>query len=274
MKSKELYPQVFSRHAEAYKRRLDDIMARGEARGRLRMIELAGARPGMTVLDLACGPGNMTRLLASRVQPSGRVIGVDLARGMIDLARHEQPRRVWFAVMDIERLGLSDGAFDSVVCGHGLQFAPHLGRALREARRVLRPAGVLAASVPAPARDDSVWKLVDRVVDSRLPPGPKAVDDAATRATVNDPDAFRAAALEAGFASASVEVVEEQVVWQSAAELVSMFMGWWQCASRLETMDPAFRQSFLAEATAAVSRVYPGVITTYGRNHVLHAIAA
>jgi hypothetical protein len=47
LKSKDLYPAVFSRHAVAYQRRLDEIMARGEARGRSRAIELVDAQPGM-----------------------------------------------------------------------------------------------------------------------------------------------------------------------------------------------------------------------------------
>ena len=237
------------------------------------MIELAGARPGMTVLDLACGPGNMTRLLAARVQPAGRVLGVDLARGMIELANRKRPRHARFAVMDIEHLGLPDGAFDSAVCGHGFQFAPDLDRALREARRVLKPTGVLAASVPAAVRDDSVWELIDRVAYRYLPPAPKAVDESATRKTVADPAAFRAAALDAGFALASVEVVEEEVVWQSAEALVSMCVSWWQCAAQMDSVDPVVRQSFVAEATAAVRDVYPGVLTTRGRNHVLCARA-
>jgi ubiquinone/menaquinone biosynthesis C-methylase UbiE len=272
VKSKELYPSVFSRHAEAYKSRLDEIMARGEARGRLHMIERSAAAPGMTVLDLACGPGNMTRLLAQRVQPGGRVIGVDLAPGMIALAARERPPRTWFAVMDIERLGLADQAFDSVTCGHGLQFAPDLGGALREAWRVLRPYAVLAASVPAAAcTDESVWSLIDRVVDRHLPPAPKAVDDSATRATVSDPDAFRSAALAVGFTSASVEVLDEEVHWDSAEMLVSRCMSWWQLASRIDAVGPSFGATFLAEATETVKREHPGPISTHSRNLVLTA---
>ena len=271
VKSKELYPAVFGRHAEAYKSRLDEVLARGEARGRLRMLELCGASAGMTVLDLACGPGNMTRLLAQRVLPGGRVLGVDLARGMIALAARDHPPGTWFAVMDIERLGLSDRAFDAVACGHGLQFAPDLDRALKEAWRVLRPTGVLAASVPAAGIDESVWTLIDRVVDRHLPPAPKAIDDSATRTIVGDPDAFRAAALGAGFASASVEVVDEEVHWDSAEMLVSRCMGWWQFASRVDTIDPTFRETFMAEATEAVRREHPGAITTHSRNLVLTA---
>ncbi len=271
VKSKELYPAVFSRHAEAYKARLDEIIARGEARGRLRMVERSEAAPGMTVLDLACGPGNITRLLAQRVQPDGRVLGVDLARGMIAIAASERPPGMSFAVMDIERLGLSDQAFDTVACGHGLQFAPDLDRALREAWRVLRPSGVLAASVPAAGTAESVWTLIDRVVDRHLPPAPKAVDDSATRATVSDPDTFRSAALAAGFTSASVEVVDEEVHWESAEMLVSRCMSWWQLASRVDAVDSRAGASFMEEATEAVRHEHPGAITTHSRNLVLTA---
>jgi ubiquinone/menaquinone biosynthesis C-methylase UbiE len=269
--SKELYPAVFSRHAEAYKSRLDEVMARGEARGRLRMLELSAAAPGMTVLDLACGPGNITRLLDQRVEPGGRVLGVDLARGMIELAARDHLSGTSFAVMDIERLGLSDQVFDAVACGHGLQFAPDLDRALREAWRVLRPTGTFAASVPVAGTDDSVWRVIDRVIDRHLPPAPKAVDDSATRATVSDPDTFRAAALGAGFASASVEVVDEQVHWDSAEMLVARCMSWWQFAARVDAVDAFAGDSLMAEATEAVRQGHPGPITTHSRNLVLVA---
>lgn len=274
LKAKDLYPRVFGRHAAAYKERLDDVMARGEARGRLRMIELAGIRPGMHVLDLACGPGTISRRVATLLQPGGAVVGVDLALEMVMLATRDETPAACFAVMDIERLAFGADTFDAVVCGHGLQFAPHLDLALYEARRVLRPAGVLAASVPAAGRDDSVWRLIDRVVDGHLPPAPRAVDDSATRATVQDLDAFVASALDAGFADARVEVVDEEVVWDSAEVLVARFASWWQCASRMDALDPQLRRRFIAEATQAVRREYPGAITTHGRNVVLQARVA
>ena len=274
MRSKELYPRVFGRHAVEYRDRLDEVMARGEARGRLRMIELAGIGPGMGVLDLACGPGTISRRVAALVQPGGLVVGVDLAREMIELAALDRTPGTWFAVMDIERLAFHDATFDVVVCGHGLQFAPQLDVALREAARVLRRGSVLAASVPAPGRDDSVWRLIDRVVDGHLPPATRAEDDVATRSTVQDPAAFREAALNAGFASAHAEVVDEEVVWDSAESLVARFASWWQCASRMDALEPDLRRRVVAEATAAVRREHSGAITTHGRNVVLQARVA
>ena len=272
LKSKELFPAIFSRHAQAYAQRLEQVMSRGEARGRERVIELVEAQPGMRILDLACGPGNLSRRLAARVAPHGAVVGVDLAPGMLELARAAGVPNARFEVMDIEQLAFADGSFDAAVCGHGLQFVPDLARALGEARRVLRGGARFAASVPL-GGGQSVWSQLDSVIDRWLPPPPRAVDQDATRAAVGDAPAFERAALAAGFGTARVEVVEETVHWRSAEQVVSMCMSWWDCAARLEGMDSGRRQAFMKDATETLSRAHPGAIETTARNHVLLALA-
>jgi ubiquinone/menaquinone biosynthesis C-methylase UbiE len=235
------------------------------------MIELADLRPGMRVLDLACGPGNLSRIVAAKVAPRGEVVGVDLAPGMIELARRSGIAAARFDVMDMEQLDFAAATFDGAICGHGLQFAPDLSRALAEARRVLKPGGRLAASVPASPIKDSVWGLLDGVIDRWLPSGPEVIDAGPTRETVRDPDALRQAALGAGFAAATVEQIEEVVHWESAEHLVSMFMGWWDCASRMEYVTWETRESLKKDAIAVLKRDHPGVISTTGRNLVLIA---
>ena len=271
MKSKEFFPGVFSRHAEAYQERLEGIMARGEARGRMRVLELAAPRPGMRILDLACGPGTLSRLLGENVAPGGWVIGVDLAPGMIELASAAGIQNAEFEVMDIEALMFGDATFDGAVCGHGLQFVPNLGRALSEARRVLKPGGGLAASVPIPTMQEAAWTLLYSVLDRWVPQRTEVVDQAPTRDAVANPVSLRQAALDTGFSSANVEVIEEQVQWESAEQLVSKFMSWWDCASRLEAAPADKRQAMKQDAIATLKREHPGRISTTGRNHVLDA---
>jgi ubiquinone/menaquinone biosynthesis C-methylase UbiE len=273
MKSKQLFPAVFSRHALAYRNRLEQIMDRGEARGRMRVLELVDAQPGMKILDLACGPGTLTRRLAERVLPAGEVVGVDLAPGMIELARASEIHNARFEVMDIEQLSFPDAMFDAAACGHGLQFVPELGTALREARRVLRSGGRFAASVPVQRSVDSVWSVLDSVIDRWLGPAPQAVDQKPTRAVIADATRFAQAALEAGFASARVEVIDETVSWASAEQLVLMCTSWWDCAARMEGVDADRRKKFMHEAIETLRRAYPGTIETTGRNHVLFAVA-
>ena len=274
MKSKELYPPVFSRHAAAYQQRLEDIMSRSESVGRMRALELVEARPGMKILDLACGPGTLSRRLATMVAPGGEVVGVDLAPGMLALARSMNIANARFEIMDIEELAFADASFDAELCGHGFQFVPDLARALREARRVLRPTGRLAASVPVSARrNEEVWSLLDSVIDRWLARAPEAIDQRPTRETIQDAAAFQQAAVDAGFASANVELIEETVHWDSAGHLVTNFMGWWDCAFRLEGIEGDRRQAIMDDATATLRSRHPGRIETKGRNHVLLARA-
>jgi ubiquinone/menaquinone biosynthesis C-methylase UbiE len=273
LKSKDLFPAVFSRHALAYERRLEEIMGRGEALGRLRVIELVDAQPGMRVLDLACGPGTLSRRFALHVSPGGEVVGVDLAAGMIELARAAATSNCRFEVMDIEQLSFADGSFDAAACGHGLQFAPRLPVALREARRVLRSHARFAASVPVERTGASVWLVLEAVIDRWLGPAPRTVDQKPTRDAIADPKQLAQAALEAGFASARVEVVEETVRWASAEQMVAMLTSWWDCAARLDGVDADRRRRFIEDANATLKRAHPGEIETTGRNHVLFAIA-
>src|ERR1700716_2745967 len=84
--AKDLYPGTFSRHAAAYKQRLDEVMARSQSRGRAAVIDWVDPKPGNRILDLACGPGTLSYRLARHVAPDGEVVGIDLAPGMIELA--------------------------------------------------------------------------------------------------------------------------------------------------------------------------------------------
>jgi ubiquinone/menaquinone biosynthesis C-methylase UbiE len=272
VKSKDLFPAIFSRHAEAYDRRLEQVMSRGEARGRQRIIDLLEARPGMRILDLACGPGNLSRKLASLVEPNGEVVGVDLALGMIERARLAAIPNARFEVMDIEELRLDAASFDGALCGHGLQFVPHLDRALGEARRVLRPGSRFAASVPA-GSGPSAMTLLDSVIDRWLPPAPEAEDRSATRAAVLDPGLLKSAAIKAGFAAVREEVIEESVRWESAQQLVTLCTSWWACAARLDEVEDQRREAFAADAVATIATRYPGAFETKAQNNILFAVA-
>ena len=247
-------------------------MSRGEAKGRQRVLDLVEARPGMRILDLACGPGNLSRRLAVLVAPKGEVIGVDLAPGMLERARMAAPPNTRFEVMDIENLEFEDSSFDAAVCGHGLQFVPHLDRALNEARRVLRSGSRFVGSVPA-AGTQSVVTLLDTIVDRWLPPAPEAEDRTATRKVVLDPELLEAAAREARFISVRVEEIDESVRWESAEQLVNMCSSWWDCAARLEKVEDGRRRSFLEDAVATIREKHPGAFETTNRSHILFCVA-
>ena len=262
MKAKELFPDVFSRHAEAYRRRQEQLLRHGDHPGRLRLIDWIAPVPGEQILDLACGPGTLTFRLAERVAPDGEAVGIDLAPRMIEVAQAAASPGlpVRFELMDMEDLRFPDASFDAAVCGHGLQFCPELHLALTEARRVLRDRGRFAASVPA-GRSGSVHEIMERIVKGRLPPAPNASDRAATQRTTQDPQALEAAAAKAGLQDVRVEQIQECHHWNSPAHYVGMADTWWVLASRLDQVTPAERERVLRDAQASIeSELGPGPV--------------
>ena len=121
-----------------------------------------GLHGGQTVLDLACGPGTLTRLLADAVGSSGLVVGADLSAPMLDrAARTVDAPQVALARMDAMDLPLADGCVDAVCCSLCLHLVPHLETALDEILRVLDSMQLTARHrVATPAN----WKQGDDVI--------------------------------------------------------------------------------------------------------------
>ncbi|OBG74348.1 methyltransferase type 11 [Mycobacterium sp. E2462] len=105
-------------------------------------------RPGLSVLDVGCGPGSITAGLAARVAP-GVVTAVDQVADVLDVARAEADRHrltnVAFATADVHRLDFPDDTFDVVHAHQVLQHVTDPVAALREMRRVCVPGGIVAA---------------------------------------------------------------------------------------------------------------------------------
>jgi demethylmenaquinone methyltransferase/2-methoxy-6-polyprenyl-1,4-benzoquinol methylase len=126
---------------------MNDLMSLGLHRVWKRLaIELAAARTGERVLDLAGGTGDLTRLLSPRVGAAGRVLladinGAMLARGRDRLLDAGIAGNVDYVQMDAERLPLAGQSLDCVVIGFGLRNVTDKQAALNEMHRVLKPGG-------------------------------------------------------------------------------------------------------------------------------------
>jgi demethylmenaquinone methyltransferase / 2-methoxy-6-polyprenyl-1,4-benzoquinol methylase len=115
-----------------------------DRRWRRRTLDALGLPKRSTVLDLACGTGDLADLVLAS---GGRAVGSDLSRGM--LGRRHTP---FPAVQsDAAALPFLTGSIDGVVCGYALRNFSDLAGSLAEAARVLRPGGRLAVlEVAAP----------------------------------------------------------------------------------------------------------------------------
>jgi len=117
------------------------------------LLDWAGIKPGMKVLELGCGSGIFTFEggLADRVGPEGRVIALDPSPGMLARARRKpqagEYNWVEFIQGRAEDLPFADATFDAVIGSAFLHFTEH-DMALREMRRVTRPGGIVASGHP------------------------------------------------------------------------------------------------------------------------------
>ena len=109
------------------------------------LLDAVDLKTGESVLDVACGPGSVTRLAARRVGVTGRVAGCDISPDMIAVARskevEERSAAIEYAVSPADALPFGDATFDAITCQQGLQFFPDKVAALSEMRRVVRPGG-------------------------------------------------------------------------------------------------------------------------------------
>ena len=127
---------------------MNDIMSAGLHRLWKRFtVNATGVRAGMRVLDLAGGTGDLARLFAGRVGPTGEVVLTDINGAMLGFGRDrllDAGRVVPVVQCDAEKLPFPDGYFDCVSIAFGLRNVTRKENALTEMRRVLKPGGVAA----------------------------------------------------------------------------------------------------------------------------------
>src|SRR5215217_5897264 len=119
-------------------------IAKSYVSGAEEFIKKLNLKPGMKVLDVACGTGNLA-LPAART--GAIVTGVDIAPNLLDQARENARREgltIQFDEGDAEALPYDDDSFDAVVTMFGAMFAPRPELAAAELKRVCRPGGFIA----------------------------------------------------------------------------------------------------------------------------------
>src|SRR5690625_5642968 len=138
--------QVFHSVAQRYDI-MNDLMSGGLHRFWKRFtIDRAAIRPGMRVLDIAGGTGDLARAFASRVGGHGEVWLTDINSSMLAVGRDrllDHGLVVPTAVCDAEKLPFPEAYFDRVTVAFGLRNMTHKEIALAEMYRVLKPGGRL-----------------------------------------------------------------------------------------------------------------------------------
>lgn len=182
---------------------------------------LANPQPGERVLDIACGTGVLTRLVANSIGPNERVVGLDLSPDMLAVARNIAPNPSSAAPIewregDANAIPFENETFDVIFCAFGLMFFPDRVAALKEMQRVLMPNGRLAVLV---------WGSISKC------PGQTAIRDSFARHfglpdftgrqhSLGNPETVLALVHDAGFRDPSVQAAMGLVRFPSPEHLV------------------------------------------------------
>jgi ubiquinone/menaquinone biosynthesis C-methylase UbiE len=132
-------------------------------------VERLDVQPGMKVLDVACGSGNLAIIAA---QKGAIVTGIDIADNLIDAAKKRAEAaglNIRFEVGDAEAMPYEDNSFDLVMTMFGAMFAPRPEVAAAELVRVCKPGGTIAMANWTPdGHAGQMFKLSGKY----LPPPP------------------------------------------------------------------------------------------------------
>ncbi|ODT45344.1 MAG: hypothetical protein ABS70_03410 [Nitrospira sp. SCN 59-13] len=123
-------------------------------------------RPGLTILDIACGHGVPAFYLAEQVGPTGSVLGIDMSRGQVANARTLQRSDLpWlrFDCVDMRALPPSFPTFQRITGNLSVMFLrPHRFEAMQGLIDHLEPGGQIVLTFPSIGTFDSIWQRIDQ----------------------------------------------------------------------------------------------------------------
>lgn len=178
------------------------------------MLDAAGVRPGLRVLDVAAGTGDQSVLAAQRLRPTGSLLATDVSASMLSAAaetvRAAGLDNVTTQVADASTLELDAASFDAAICRFGLMFVPDLHQALTRIRHALKTGGTFAALVwSTEANNPYIGLQIQLMREMDRMPSP--LPTLAMTVSLSAPGKLEHAFLDAGFVKSSVSVTPQSV---------------------------------------------------------------
>jgi ubiquinone/menaquinone biosynthesis C-methylase UbiE len=215
---------------------------------------LAKAGP-QDLLETAAGTGVLTRAVAARLPVSTRITATDLNQPMLEHAKARQPGngRIAWKQADALALPFGDQSFDAVACQFGAMFFPDRVAGYKEARRVLKPGGHFIFNVWDRISENDFADTVTQALAEIFPDDPPRFM-ARTPHGYHDVDEIRADLKAAGFANASVDVVDARSKASSARDAAIAYCQGTPLRNEIEARDASRLDEATAKAAEALAR--------------------
>jgi ubiquinone/menaquinone biosynthesis C-methylase UbiE len=235
------------RNTEARNRYLAEVTAA--------MFDLARLAPGMRVLDLGTGAGDVALLAAARLGPGGAVVATDSSEAMVAAAeqavRDAAAHNVTVLCMDAQTIDLPEATFDAVLARMVLMFVDDRARALGQIARVLVPGGRFAATTwSSPANNPFHAALLDvaAAAAQASPPTEQAEPAEIVRAfALADPSELRRIVEQGGFRDVEVRVVRGERKVDSVPAEIERHKTWPPVTPLFAALDEPARARAWAE---------------------------
>ena len=238
------------------------------------LVALAALQEGERVLDVACGTGIIARLAAPELGDTGKIIGVDLNEGMLNIARkasqdqHSIP--ITWRQCDVSSLSLSDISFDVVFCQHGLEFFADRVSGLRELLRVLAPGGRLMLRVWRALKRQPFYVALFEALDRHIYTGAGTPIQAAFQ--LSNADELRNLVRQAGFRDAHLRFSTNTIRFPSLEEYVLGYLPATPIASEIAAMDEQARTAFVRDMTTLLQEfIDDGGLAAPSESHIVIA---
>ncbi|MBD3662815.1 class I SAM-dependent methyltransferase [Sulfitobacter aestuariivivens] len=188
------------------------------------LVNSVAVHAGAQVLDIACGSGVLARTALDRVGPSGRVVGLDPAPGMIGAAKEVEPRIDW-VLGGAEHLPFGDATFDYVLSQFGMMFFNDRAQACSEMFRVTRPGGKVALAIWHGVEENPAYRDIAAVLEDHV--SAKAAESVRIPFCLGNPDPVAGLLSDAGFGDVTFETLSKQATFPSPRMMVEVELRGW-----------------------------------------------
>ncbi|HYM18233.1 MAG TPA: class I SAM-dependent methyltransferase [Micropepsaceae bacterium] len=178
------------------------------------VLALAAPQSGEHVLDIGCGSGTTTLLLADAVGDSGSALGIDISEPMLGVARRrasESGRRALFVEADVTDQRFAPASFDLAFSQFGVMFFADPVAAFSNIHRSMKEHGRLVFACWRHPFENPWANVPESAAKPLLPPAPPAPADAPGRYSFANPDRVKSVLLQAGFHGPQLEKIDARV---------------------------------------------------------------